>query len=134
MQLKYLCTTLILASTVSAATAGPNDFFGGSLPGTSSGSDSASGASGTYSPPGGDYTDDEKRMQKKYKASLNHARVLIAKGDAMIKKGQASHNDKLLKKGKIIKEIGEKQLTELQANNPFPDMRERHAKSTNGLN
>ena len=133
MKLKFLYMALILTSTISAATAGPNEFFGSSVPSTSAGSDSASGTSGNFSPPGGDYTSDEKRMQKKYKASLTHARGLIAKGDAMIKKGQTTNNDKLLKKGKIIKEIGEKRLNELQANNPFPDMKQ-HVKDTNSVN
>ncbi len=79
-------------------------------PGMSSGSNS-----------GGDYTSDEKRMQKKYKENVNHAKGLIEKGDSMMKtaKGNTSHKD--YKKGKIIKEIGERRLAELQANNPFPE-------------
>jgi hypothetical protein len=76
-------------------------------------------ASGSNS--GGDYTSDEKRMQRKYKDNVSHAKDLIERGESMMKgaKGNTSHKD--YKKGKIIKDIGEKTLAELQANNPFPE-------------
>lgn len=93
-----------------------NSFFGSALPGNvpSAANPPATGG-------GGDYSDDEKRMQKKFKASVNHAKELLAKGEAMMKKGETKNDDKMYKKGKILKEIAEKRLNELQANNPFPD-------------
>jgi hypothetical protein len=79
------------------------------------------GMAGAGGQAGGDYTADEKRMQKKFKGNVQHAKDLIEKGESMMKsaKGNTSHKD--YKKGKIVKEIGEKTLTELQANNPFPE-------------
>jgi len=108
--------------------AGPNDFFGSAMPAGQLAD--PNGTSGDMPPQGkgagqgqdmltpspGDYTDDEKRMQKKYKASVSHARGLIAKGDRMMK----SNVEKESKKGRILKEIGEKRLAELEANNPIP--------------
>ena len=41
----------------------------------------------------------------------------------MIKKGESSKDEKMLKKGKILKEIGEKSLNELQIDNPFAEPR-----------
>ena len=69
----------------------------------------------------GDFTDDEKRMQKKYKGKIAHAKDLIDQGDNMMKSAKGNTNNKDYKKGKILKEIGEKTLAELQANNPFPE-------------
>ncbi len=107
--------------------AGPNDFFGSAMPAGQMADPNS--APGQYSTPGqskaadmlnnagpGDYTDDEKRMQKKFKASISHAKGLIAKGERMMK----SPVEKESKKGKILKEIGEKRLAELEANNPIP--------------
>jgi hypothetical protein len=108
--------------------AGPNDFFGSTMPAGQMAD--PNGTSNQFTTPGqakaagelnagggpGDYTDDEKRMQKKYKASVSHAKGLIAKGDKMMK----SPDQKESKKGKILKEIGEKRLAELEANNPIP--------------
>ena len=109
-----------LACAVLPGQAQTNDFFGGQVPQSPPGAEAASqrlsGAGG------GDYTDDEKRMQKKYKVSIARAKQLIARGDKMMKDGGSRHDDKMSKKGKIFKEIGEKQLTELQANNPFPNL------------
>lgn len=67
--------------------------------------------------PQGNWTDDEKRMQKKYHISMKHARSTISKGEALMK-GQAP-DSKEYKKGKIFKEIGEKQLADLEAANPL---------------
>jgi len=67
---------------------------------------------------GSDYTEDEKRMQKKYKEKVRNAKELIDKGDHMMKGSAANSKD--YKKGKIFKEIGERELAELEANNPFP--------------
>ncbi len=108
--------------------AGPNDFFGSTMPAGQMAD--PNGTSNQFATPGqakaveqlnagggpGDYTDDEKRMQKKYKASVSHAKGLIAKGDKMMK----SPVQKESTKGKILKEIGEKRLAELEANNPIP--------------
>jgi hypothetical protein len=69
------------------------------------------------SKPGGDYTEDEKRMQKKYKARIAHDKDLIARGEHMMK---SDPKGKDYKKGKVWKEIAEKDLAELEANNPFP--------------
>ena len=96
--------------------AGPNDFFGGNAPG----GDPSMG----LPPPGqpqapGDLTDDEKQMRKKFKANLKHANQLVAKGEAMMKAGTKKKNDKSFKKGKILKEIGEKRLAELNEKNPL---------------
>ncbi len=123
MKPDYFLSTAALMLIVIAkpALAGPNDFFGGSVPGGPPGDPLAGPAANVAPPPGIDFSDDEKRMQKKYKASMHHAKDLISKGDRMIKDGEAKHNDKIVKKGKIIKEIGEKRLAELQASNPFPE-------------
>jgi hypothetical protein len=112
----------ILGTIAPVFAAGPNDFFGGSVPAA------AQEAAATASS-GGDYTDDEKRMQKKYQTSIRHAKGLIAKGDVMMKAGEKKHDDKMMKKGKIIKEIGERRLTELQANNPFPEPEKENKRS-----
>lgn len=103
------------------ALAGPNDFFGGNIGGTNEGSQGSAAAVNTEAPtsaPPGDYTADEKRMQKKFKANLKDAQKLIEKAEKMMK----SADQKLAKKGKIMKEIGEKRLAELKANNPFPEI------------
>ncbi len=127
----FALLTAVMASSMvdcrPSAAAGPNDFFGSTMP-QGQMSDPSS-APGQFTTPGqakaadmlsgtgpGDYTDDEKRMQKKYKASISHAKGLIAKGDKMMKSPQ----EKESKKGRILKEIGEKRLAELEANNPIP--------------
>lgn len=103
--------------------AGPNDFFGGSVPGAVQ--DAAANAPSAA----GDFTDDEKRMQKKYTLSIRHAKNLIAKAEGMMKRAEQKHDNKSFKKGKILKEIGEKQLAELEANNPFPDLKAKPKKA-----
>lgn len=79
-----------------------------------------------------DYTDDEKRMQKKYKEKIRHAKSLISKGERMMKDGQSGKDDKTFKRGKVIKEIGERQLAELTANNPFPEPEKIDKKKLDG--
>ncbi len=118
-----LLTSTLTCAHMSSAIAGPNDFFGG--PGTTSSPSAAAGAEAAQnalvdSPQPGDFTDDEKRMQKKYKEKIRHAKSLIEKGELMMKKGEGK-DDKAFKKGKVFKQIGERELAELQANNPFPD-------------
>lgn len=122
---------LFTAASVLAVFAGnaayaqaPGDIFNGSpsmIPGTGAAENALNQAGAD---PGnfkmGDFTDDEKRMQHKYRDSIKHAKDLINKGTVMMDHGQKSHNDKEYKKGKIFKEIGERQLGELNANNPFP--------------
>lgn len=119
--------TAVMAAGGQPVIAGPNDFFGSTMPAGQMVDPNS--APGQFATPGqakagdmlnqsnpGDYTDDEKRMQKKFKASISHARGLIAKGERMMK----SPDQKESKKGKILKEIGEKRLAELEANNPNP--------------
>jgi len=125
--------TLVTASfSLPAFCQAQNDFFGGSLP-SSVPSASNPPATAGGAPGAADYTDDEKRMQKKYKFSLQHAKELMSKGEAMMKKGEARHNDKMYKKGKILKEIADKRLNELQANNPFSDAKSPEDKKSAGL-
>ena len=118
-----LATAALLAGMIAQpALAGPNDFFGGSVPSSGPINDPLAGPAANIAPPPGvDFSDDEKHMQKRYKARMQHAKELIAKGTKMMKEGESKHNDKIFKKGDIIKKIGEKDLAELQANNPFPE-------------
>jgi hypothetical protein len=129
MKSQHLTATLAvllgLWGTQSIA-AGPNDFFGGSVPGAVQ--DAAANAPSAA----GDFTDDEKRMQKKYNFSVRHAKDLISKGEGMMKRAEERHDNKSFKKGKILKEIGQKQLAELEANNPFPDLKAKPKKADGG--
>jgi hypothetical protein len=118
----------LAGAALQSAWAQGNNFFGSSLPGNVP-SASNPPATGGGAPGGGDYSDDEKRMQKKFKASVQHAKELVTKGDLMMKKGESKHDDKMYKKGKIVKEIGEKQLNDLQANNPLPDAKAKDKKA-----
>lgn len=143
---KSLFSALLILSTVScgSALAGPNDFFGSSIP---SGSDpsssspsqaaassvgSAAASPSELTPPSAsgpqDYSTDEKRMQKKYREMLKHCELLVAKGDKMMK-GAHSPQDKNYKKGKVLKEIGEKQLADFKANSPLPEDRQKAEKA-----
>lgn len=110
------------------ALAQSNNFFGSSIggtPDTNQGAQTAvDGAKGVAAaagappgPPQSDYTADEKRVQKKYKDNLKHAQGLIIKGEEMMR----SKDERVAKKGKVIKEIGEKAVADLKANNPFPE-------------
>jgi hypothetical protein len=40
-----------------------------------------------------------------------------------------SGDDKVAKKGKVLKEIGEKALAELKSNNPFPELAAKDQKT-----
>lgn len=141
---------VVVAGINMKAYAGANDFFGSALgsagaaasgpvggsPETQQGGAAivnqtqgvgAAGASGSginTNAPGGDYTSDEKRVQKKYRANVRQAQQLIAKGEGMMK----SKDEKDAKKGRILKEIGEKRLAELKASNPFPEIAGREPK------
>ncbi|HIN64764.1 MAG TPA: hypothetical protein EYM95_08995, partial [Candidatus Obscuribacterales bacterium] len=79
--------TAVMAAGGQPVVAGPNDFFGSAMPAGQLADPNAN----QFATPGqtkagdmlnqsnpGDYTDDEKRMQKKFKASISHARGLIA--------------------------------------------------------
>jgi hypothetical protein len=125
---KLIAAIAILFGVCSNQTfaAGPNDFFGGSVPGA------VNDAAANAPTAAGDFTDDEKRMQKKYNISIRHARGLIAKAEGMMQAAEKRHDNKSFKKGKILKEIGEKQLSELEANNPFPDLKAKPKKATGG--
>ena len=132
-----LLSGLLVASVSASFGQGQNSFFGSALPGnvpSAANPPAGAGGGGGGVPPGGDFSDDEKRMQKKFKASVAHAKELVAKGDTMMKKGESKHDDKAYKKGKILKEIGEKQLNELQANNPFPDKAPKEKKDASASN
>lgn len=111
---------VVLASAACAQSTSANSFFGAG----GSGSDPAAQTNPYADPsvPKGDFTADEKRMQKKYVESISHARGLISRGEKMMADGSKRGQDKMAKKGKILKEIGEKRLAELQANNPLGDL------------
>lgn len=119
----------VLGIVSSAHAQAPGDIFNGApsaIPGTNA-AESALNQAGAD--PGnfkmGDFTDDEKRMQHKYRDSIKHAKDLINKGTTMMDHGKKTNNDKEFKKGKIFKEIGDRQLGELNANNPFPPPEEK---------
>lgn len=122
-------SAVLVVSSAPSAFAQTNDFFGGSLPGGGNPTQSphAQAAEVARNNLPTDYTDDEKRMQKKFKASINHAKGLIAKGERMMKASEGGKNDKEFKKGKILKEIGERRLAELDANNPLPEAKKKAA-------
>lgn len=125
-----LSAMLCLASVAIAQSS--NDFFGSSVPAPGTG---GSGSS-IERPPGvaaaeqqalkqggGDYTSDEKRMQKKFKANLRAAEGLIAKAEKMVKDGEKRKDEKMAKKGRILKEVAEKRVAELKEQNPFPEIK-----------
>ncbi len=132
LTLATVCSTLASITVAASAFAqSGNDFFGSSVPSSGGGS---AGSSQIDRPPGvaaaeqaalkaggGDYTVDEKRMQKKYKANMRAAEELIAKAEKMVKDGEKKKDDKAMKKGKILKEVAEKRLNDLKENNPMPD-------------
>ncbi|MBX9686758.1 MAG: hypothetical protein K2X27_08650 [Candidatus Obscuribacterales bacterium] len=120
----------LLALGGGAFAQGGNDFFGSSVPSSGSGG----GPGSVDRPPGviaaeqqalkatgGDYTADEKRMQKKFKANLKAAEDLIGKAERMVKDGEKKKDDKMVKKGKVLKEVAEKRVQELKENSPLPD-------------
>lgn len=115
---------VVLASAACAQSTSANSFFGANGSG-GGGSDPAAAQTNPYADPSvpkGDFTADEKRMQKKYVESIAHARGLVSKGEKMIQDGTKRGQDKMAKKGKVLKMIGEKALAELQANNPLGDL------------
>ena len=142
MKARTVVAAIAIATTfgvgAKAVAGGTNDFFGSSIggtPDTNQGAQTAAdGAKGQAAaaqvpsgPPPGDYTADEKRVQKKYKDNLKHAQGLILKGEDMMR----SHDQKVAKKGKVLKEIGEKAVADLKSNNPFPEIAASKDKKTN---
>jgi len=139
MKRKIELLGLLAVLATSAPAFAQGNFFGGggtttppgaigNVDGDDNGNSSSSASSSKPSPGmaqgsnnGGDYTSDEKRMQAKYKANVKHAKGLIEKGESMMKSCNGNTNHKDYKKGKIWKEIGEKSLADLSANNPFPE-------------
>ena len=127
---------VVAAASNAPAFAGANDFFGSSIGGSPDNTQGAAGASAVspaaaaapnLNAPAGDYTGDEKRVQKKFKENIKVAQKLVSKGETMMK----SKEDKVSKKGKILKEIGEKRLAELKQNNPFPELASKEPKKIN---
>ena len=123
--------SMLISMPLIASAQGSNDFFGSSVPSGGGGGSqierppgvaaaeqqalkSGGGGGGT------DYTSDEKRMQKKFKANLRAAEELISKAERMVKDGEKKKDDKMVKKGKILKEVAEKRVAELKENNPVP--------------
>lgn len=134
--IQLLVASAITLTSIAPAFAGPNDFFGGSAP-INVGNAGVSPGDPTAAPPGAataaqqlgampggnpEFTDDEKRMRKKYKSNIASAQRLILKAVAMVKLGEKTGDQKSVKKGKILQEIGERRLAELKANSPFPEL------------
>jgi hypothetical protein len=71
-------------------------------------------------PANGDFTADEKVMQGRFRARIENAHRNIDKGEKMMHACGNDHNKAEYKKGKIMKEIGEKDLAALKENSPFP--------------
>jgi hypothetical protein len=125
------CQIAAPAAFAQSSTDKVNDFFGQGVPvqanqlstpsGDSKPAATASPSSGLVPAPTSngasptDFTADEKRVQKKNKANAKHIQDLINEGDHMMKVGQAKGDDKMYKKGKIKKEIGEHNLADLKA-------------------
>ncbi len=101
----------------------PSTAAGGDLPEDSNPNAVLPGLNSTnpnVNPPvGTDFSGDEKRMQKKYKDNLNSAKRLIDKGTQMMKSSGKNVNAANYKKGRILKETGEKWQAQLKASNPF---------------
>lgn len=131
--LSIICSILaLLGLSESAFAQSSNDFFGSSVvpPG------GAGGSTPIERPPGvaaaeqqalkqqagtTDLTSDEKRMQKKYKAKTKYAAEQLAKAEKMIQEGTRKKDEKVLKKGQVLKLIYEKQIKELKENNPLQE-------------
>jgi hypothetical protein len=68
---------------------------------------------------GGDYSKNEKVAQRRYNRDLAYAQDSIARAERLMAK--SAPGSKEYKHGKVLKEIAEKSLFQLKANNPFPD-------------
>ncbi|MDR3612509.1 MAG: hypothetical protein P4L53_03025 [Candidatus Obscuribacterales bacterium] len=71
-------------------------------------------------PANGDFTADEKLMQNRFRQRIANAHKNIDKGEKMMLSCGSDHNKAEYKKGKVMKEIGEKDLAALKENSPFP--------------
>jgi len=71
-------------------------------------------------PANGDFTADEKVMQARFRGRVANAHKNIDKGEKMMQSCGNDHNKAEYKKGKVMKEIGEKDLADLKSNSPFP--------------
>lgn len=114
----------ILSTADQPAIAGPNDFFGSAVPNAAAGSGQPEEAN-PYAEtpmPEGDFTEDEQRMQKKFKDRVKHAKNLLEKGKKMVEEGEKKNNKKMVSRGKIFAEIGERELKALAANNPLSEL------------
>lgn len=118
-------TALSFAFASPATLAQGNDFFGSSVPGSGSNIERPPGVQAAEQQAlqnsHAEYTSDEKRMQKKFKANLRAAQDLVSKGEKMLKDGEKRKDEKMQKKGKILKEVGEKRVQELKESNPLPE-------------
>lgn len=70
----------------------------------------------TAGPTGTDYTEDERRMQGRYTGDIGNAKKKLADAERMMK----INNPKIAKKGAILKQIEEKEISRLKDANPFP--------------
>ena len=123
-----LATIGIVSSSLHhTACAGPNDFFGTAVP-AGSASDASAGQQTEQNPyaetpmPEGDFSEDERRMQKKFKTRVKHAKSLIEKGKKLIETGEKKNKKKLISRGKIFVDIGERELKQLAENNPLSNL------------
>ena len=115
----------ILSTANQPAIAGPNDFFGSAVPNAATGSgqpEEANPYAAETPMPEGDFTEDEQRMQKRFKEKVKHAKNLLEKGKKMVEDGQKKNNKKMVSRGKIFAEIGERELKALAANNPLSEL------------
>lgn len=71
-------------------------------------------------PANGDFTADEKVMQERYKGRIANAHKNIDRAEKMMASCGDNHNKAEYKKGKVMKEIAEKDLADLKSNSPFP--------------
>lgn len=123
--IQLLTAAAIAFTSIAPVFAQSNNFFGTSVPGQGDITQPPPGASAAANQVTGgnaEWTDDEKRMRKKYNANISSAKKLVAKAVAMIKVGETKNDDKVVKKGKILKDIGERRLAELKASSPYPEL------------
>jgi hypothetical protein len=71
-------------------------------------------------PANGDFTADERDRQARFRRRVNNAHKEIDKGERLMQSCGKDHNKVEYKKGKLMKEIGEKDLASLKGNSPFP--------------
>jgi hypothetical protein len=71
----------------------------------------------------GDFTPDEKRIRKKYNAALANAQGVINRATNIMAKNPPGSKE--YRHAQISKEVGEKSLAELKANDPYPDSKEK---------